>query len=70
MSWCCMCRCSGETIDHLLLHYTDTMDLGALFLDHLEFNGFYRKRSSILCSVGKTDLESICRILGLLFHYI
>jgi hypothetical protein len=18
--WCCMCRCSGETVDHLLLH--------------------------------------------------
>ena len=18
--WCCMCKCSGETVDHLLLH--------------------------------------------------
>ena len=27
MGWCCMCRCSGETVDHLLIHYIDTMDL-------------------------------------------
>ena len=20
IGWCCMCRCSGETVDHLLLH--------------------------------------------------
>ena len=19
-SWCCMCRCSGESVDHLLIH--------------------------------------------------
>jgi hypothetical protein len=21
-SWCCMCRCSGESVDHLLIHCT------------------------------------------------
>ena len=20
VGWCCMCRCNGETVDHLLLH--------------------------------------------------
>ena len=20
VNWCCMCRCDGETMDHLLLH--------------------------------------------------
>ena len=20
VGWCCLCRCSGETVDHLLLH--------------------------------------------------
>ena len=20
MGWCCLCRCGGETVDHLLLH--------------------------------------------------
>ena len=20
VNWCCMCRCDGETVDHLLLH--------------------------------------------------
>jgi hypothetical protein len=28
MDWYCMCKKSGETIDHLLLHYEVVRDLG------------------------------------------
>lgn len=27
VGWCCRCTCNGETVDHLLLHYTVVFDL-------------------------------------------
>lgn len=26
-NWCCMCRCSGKTVDHLLLHHDFSHEL-------------------------------------------
>ena len=26
-NWCCMCRCSGEMVDHLLLHHDFSHEL-------------------------------------------
>ena len=30
VDWCIMCRCSGETVDHLLFHYGKTYRLWSL----------------------------------------
>ena len=27
VSWCCLCRCSGKVVDHLLIHCTITLEL-------------------------------------------
>ena len=27
VSWCCMCRCSRETVDHLLIHCSAAFEL-------------------------------------------
>ena len=27
VSWCGMCQCNGETVDHLLIHYSVAFDL-------------------------------------------
>jgi hypothetical protein len=32
VEWCCMCKKSGESIDHLLLHFDVVRDLWGYFL--------------------------------------
>ena len=30
VSWCCMCQCSGETMDHFLIHFNVAFKLWSL----------------------------------------
>ena len=44
LSWYCMCRRSGETVDHLLIHCSVAAELWNLYLGCLGFNGYYKRR--------------------------
>ena len=39
-----MCRRSGETVDHLLIHCSVAAELWNLYLGCLGFNGYYKRR--------------------------
>ena len=32
VDWCCMCQCSGETLDHLLIHCKNDYQLWCFVL--------------------------------------
>ena len=36
MDWCYMCKCNGESVDHLFLHCPVAMELGLRFWVYLE----------------------------------
>lgn len=40
VSWCSLCKCNGETVEHLLLHFPITMELWSFFL----YRGFDDRR--------------------------
>ena len=50
--WCCLCRCSGESVDHLLLHCGEVSRLWSFTLDCLVFVGFNLRGLSIFWPVG------------------
>ena len=52
VDWCIMCRCCGETVDHLLLNCGKAFDCGALSLRFLGFHGFPHVRCQIFYLVG------------------
>ena len=60
VDWCIMCRCNGETVDHLLLHCGKAYRLWVWCLDLLGFFGSCQDRLQILFLVGGTGLESMC----------
>ena len=31
LDWCCMCKCNGESVDHLLLHCSVAHEMSMLF---------------------------------------
>jgi hypothetical protein len=39
VGWCCLCRCSGETVDHLLLLCLVAAEFGVLSFSYLELIG-------------------------------
>jgi hypothetical protein len=39
VDWCCMCKRSGESMDHLLLYYEIARELLALNFAYLVWNG-------------------------------
>ena len=59
VGWCIMCRCHGETVNHLLLHCGKAYWLWSWCLDNLGFHGSCQDQLRILSLVGGIGLESI-----------
>lgn len=54
--WCCLCRCSGESVDRLLLHCEEVSWLWSFA--HLVLLGFYPRRLLIFWPDGEIGWES------------
>ena len=65
VDWCIMCRCNGETTNHLLLHCGKAYQLWSLVLDLLGFLGSCQDRLQICFSVGGTGLENTLLAFGI-----
>jgi hypothetical protein len=52
VSWCCMCRCAGETISHLLVHCPVVYGLWSFVFEDLGFHGFCQVVFQICFLVG------------------
>ena len=61
VDWCIMCRCNGETVDHMLLH----CEKADWFLDLLRFLGSCQDRLQILFLVSGIGLESTPLAFGI-----
>ena len=51
-----MCRCSGEILDHLLIHFGVAYDLWSQIFMSLGFNGSYQGEWLIFCLDGGIGL--------------
>lgn len=47
-----MCQCSGEILDHLLIHFGVAYDLWSQIFTSLGFNGSYQGEWLIFCLDG------------------
>ena len=66
VGWCCMCRCNGEMVDHLLLHCSIAFELwNFAFRSFGIFSGCYWS----YCLVGGIELVSTHSAFGIWFHY-
>ena len=66
VGWCCMCRCNGEMVDHLLLHCSIAFELWSFaFTSFGIFSGCYWS----YCLVGGIELVSTHSAFGIWFHY-
>ena len=65
VDWCIMCRCNGETVDHLLLHYGKAYQLWSLVFRSFGSLGSCQDRLRILFLGGGIGMESICLVSGI-----
>ena len=70
VGWCCMCRRSGETVDHLPLYCDVAYGMWCIVLVFLGFKGFYLSQYLIYCSGSGIGLGSTFQVVGILFHYV
>ena len=52
VSWCCMCRCSKEIVDHLLIHCSVAFEFWSMIFRMFGFSGYYRRRFLICYMSG------------------
>lgn len=66
-----MCLCSGETVDHLLMHCNEARPIscGALSSNLWGSTGSYWREQLILCLAGGTGWVNILRAFGIWFRY-
>ena len=67
VSWCCICRCNGETMDHLLTHCN--VAYVVMFFGCLGFSGYYRRRFMIYYVDGRLGTLIVCQLFGSLYPY-
>ena len=60
-----MCRCNGETVDHLLLRYGKAYQLWSLVFRSFGISWVCQGRLQILFLVGGIGLENTCLAFGI-----
>ena len=70
VDWCCLCWCSGESVDHLLLHCGEVSWLWSLALRLFGVAWVLPKKIIDLLAGWKNWLGSSVRIFGIWYHIV
>ena len=67
-TWCCMCCCDGESVDHLLLHCPILIPFGLLCFRPLVFIGLCQDQWQVCYLVGISGSGNIIQTSGIWFQ--